>query len=157
MYNFAAKSDQLAIRQILAALMRHSVIWLIALPLGFALLLGLLAMLLLGASPLPAAQNFLEQAAVALSGPAVHLWAVIFFAAALCFGISRSLPQLLLHRPLNGGLIARFTQAVAIRAASPDALPIPCAGVRRQRPMTRRSRTPSGTATHLAGAAPRLQ
>lgn len=156
MYELSDAQSRSAIRQFLAALVRNSIIWPLAIPAGFALLFGLLAALA-GIPPLAFALNFLTQSAVALSEFTVNLWAVIFFAAAFCFGVGRNLPQLLLHRPLNAAAIVRFTQAVGPGAAPlGDSLPH-CANASRWQPLTHRSRTTSSTVSDLAGASPRLE
>ena len=145
-----------AIRTILAGLMRGSLIWLVGLPLACALLFGGLAALV-GLPPVEFALDFLNKAAIALSVPVVQLWAVGFFAVAICFGVGRGLPALLQHRPLSAGLITRIMQTVGL-----GALPLPgigalCARAHRWSLSTRPSRIALSTASDLAGSAPRLE
>ncbi len=102
-----------AIRTILAGLMRGSLIWLVALPLAFALVFGGLAVLV-GVPPVEFALGFLSKSAIALYGPVGQVWAVGFFALAICFGVGRGLPALLQRRLLSAGLITRFTQTVGL-------------------------------------------
>ena len=153
-----------AIRTILAGLVRGSLVWLVGLPLALALLFGLLGAVV-GLPPVEFALDFLSKAAIefaldfliALSVPVAQLWAVGFFAVAICFGVGRGLPALLQHRPLSAGLITRITQTVGL-----GALPLPgigalCARAHRWRLSTRPSRTALSTASDLAGSAPRLE
>ena len=145
-----------AIRTILAGPMRGSLIWLVGLPLACALLFGGLAALV-GLPPVEFALDFLSKAAIALSVPVAQLWAVGFFAVAICFGVGRGLPVLLQHRPLSAGLITRITQTVGL-----GALPLPgigalCASAHRWRLSTGPSRTALSTASDLAGSAPRME
>ena len=156
MYDLSDARGQGTIRQFLASLVRHSVIWPVAIPLGFTLLFGLLATLA-GIPPIAFALDFLTESAVAVSGLAIHLWVMVFFTVVLCFGVGRSLPQLLLHRPLSGGVITRFAQAVGPWATLLDGLWPHCANACRWQPLTYRNRTAWGTASNWAGAAPRLE
>ena len=156
MYDLSSPRGRNAIRQFLATLMRNGIIWPVGLPLGMALLFGLLAALA-GIPPVAFALDFLGESAVALSGLTAHLWALIFFVAALCFGVGRNLPQLLLHRPLNGVLIAHFSQAVGPWATPLNGLLPYCANASLWQPLTHRSRTALSTVSDLAGASPRLE
>lgn len=145
-----------AIRQLLAASMLHGIICPAAALSGFTLLFGLAATLL-GIPPVPFALDFLGEATVALSAPVVNLWVVAFFAVAFCFGVGHSLPHLLLHRPLNPGVIVRFTQAIGPWATRLHSLPPHCANPSRWQPLTHHSRTASSTVSDLSGAAPLLE
>ena len=115
MYDFLPHRHRRAVRDALSASVRSSVLLPIAIPLGVAVLLGGLAALA-GADPIDFAGAFLGQAAVAVAGITAKLWAACFLCAAFCFGISRSLPYLLQHRPLDGRIVARFTRAIALVA-----------------------------------------
>ena len=156
MYELSDAPSRSAIRQLLAALVRNSIIWPLAIPAGFALLFGLLATLA-GIPPLAFALDFLAESAIAVSGLTVQLWVAIFFSVAFCFGVGHSLPQLLLHRPLNPGVIVRFTQAVGPWATAWNGLPPHCANASRWQPLTHHSRTAASTVSDLAGASPRLE
>ena len=157
MYQYANAQERGAIRDILAGLMRHSLIWPVAMPLAFAAMFGGLAALA-GIPPVEFALDFLGDAAIALSGVTAKLWTVCFFVAAICFGVGRSLPMLLLHRSLNGSIVARFTQAVAIRGPHPAGVAALCtSSCRWGQILTRPSQTALSTASDLAGSTPRLE
>ena len=146
-----------AIRDILSGLVRHSLIWPFALPLAFAIIFGGLAALV-GVPPVEFALDFLGEAAIALSGMTAKLWTLCFFVVAICFGVGRSLPMLLQHRSLNGGIVACFTQAAAIWA-SPEAgaAALYASPGRWGLILTRPSQTALSTASDLAGSTPRLE
>lgn len=131
--------------------------WALAMPLAGAVLVGGMAALA-GLPPLEFALDFLGRAFVELSGIVANLLIIIFFVAALYYGVSPELPGQLLHRSLTAGIAARFTLlcalwtphqvgGVALSANWHNALAA----------LTRPSRVALGTASDLAGSAPRLE
>ena len=149
------------LRNLLLAALRtlivNSVVWPIGVPLGFAVLLALPAALV-GLNPVDFALVFLSEAAIGVFAVAANLWAGIFWAATLCFGIGWSLPYLLQHRSLSADGIARLAYFTTVRVALSHEIGALCGSTHKWRigPI-RPSRTALCTASDLAGAVPRLE
>ena len=157
MYAHINREQRAATRVILVAIIGQFLLWSLAAMLVVAVLTTSLAVLL-DIDPVTYVLHSLVKAAIPLSGLAVNLLAGCFLAAAIGFGIEQRLPELLQHQPLNGGVIARFTQSVVIWTSSQADVATLFAGqCCWQTALTRPSRIALCTASDLAGSTPRLE
>ena len=157
MYEFLNEKDRREVRAILLVLMRHSVVLPFAMPTGFAILFGIVGVLV-GLEPIDFAISFLGEALLDLSGLIANLWIICFLCAAFFFGIGRNLPRLLQHRSLNSDVVARFTQTFALDAPCLEGIATLFWGPFHRLPLlVRPSRVALSTSSALAGAAPKLE
>ncbi len=157
MYELLNTENRRAVRQLLWAVVKHSVVWPVAIPGGFTVLFAVVAGLG-GLNPIDFAGGFAVEAASNLAGLVFNLWTICFLCAAFCFGISRFLPHLLQHRTLNGRMLARYTQAIALWAHGLNGIASLFSGPFHRLPLLDcASRTALNTSSTLAGAAPRLE
>lgn len=157
MFEHLSHPQQRDVRSVLVTLLRYSLFWPVALPLGFALLFGVLGALG-GLDPVDFAFDFIGEAACDLSGPVLNLWIGCFLITAFFFGVGKRLPDLLQHRALSVHIIPRFTRTIALWASRPDVIvTLFCSPHHGMQLLTRPSRTALSTAPDLAGATPRLE
>ena len=131
--------------------------WAVMTPLASAVLMGGLAALV-GLPPLDFALDFLGRAFVELSGLIANLLIIVFFVAALYYGVSPALPGQMLHRSLTARVAARFTSLSALWTPHQVSGAAFAANWHNAlAALTRPSRVALCTASDLAGSAPRLE
>ena len=120
MLNFTRRDQQQGSLLALRAWAFWGVILPVAIPLGFALLLGGCAALL-GAPALDLALDFLTDSGTALYPLILQIWITTYFLAAICYGVGRQLISQTARHPLSAPLAllaARLRQWVARRVSS---------------------------------------
>lgn len=157
MFEHLSRQQQREVGSVLATLLRHSLFWPVALPLGLGLLFGIWGALV-GLDPVDFAFDFIGESASDLSGPALNFWTGCFLITAFFFGVGKRLPDMLQHCALSVHVIPRLTQTIALWASRPDVIvTLSCGPRHRTQLLARPSRTELNTASDLAGSAPRLE